>query len=71
LSHRALPVIIEYDHRFEPDPALPAGELTALEHWIKMKSQSFMQFYERSSWPSWNYADDRIYRYLKTQPQLQ
>lgn len=68
LSHRALPVIMEYDHPFDTDPASLTAELTPFQHWIKMKGDSFIQYYESASWPSWNFEDEKVYRYLKSQP---
>ena len=68
LSHRALPVIMEYERPFNTDPATPAAELTPFQHWIKIKGDSFIAYYESTSWPSWNFEDEKVYRSLTSQP---
>lgn len=68
LSHRALPVILEYDHPFEN--TTNTTPLTGYQQWIIQKGKSFLQSYEATSWPSWNLQDARVYDYLKSQPQF-
>ncbi|MEO6166907.1 MAG: DUF4173 domain-containing protein [Chitinophagales bacterium] len=65
LSHRALPVLISHEERF-PEITDPIDlNLSPFQNWMKLKSESFITSYESTSWPSWNYADDRVYHFLK------
>jgi hypothetical protein len=64
LNDHALPVMIEHKELFTNNAE------SKQEEELQWRAQHFVDNYEKRSWPSWNYADYRVYHYLITQQKI-
>ncbi len=70
LSDHALPVLIRHSDIFINNQV--PQEIADRKKWILTnRVRRFEDCYESHSWQSWNYADFKVYHFLKTQNQFQ
>jgi len=64
LSDHALPVLIQHKEIFINDSVSP--EKSAVKQMMfNNRIDHFLSYYESHTWQSWNYADYKVYHYLK------
>lgn len=70
LSDHALPVLIQHKEIFINDKVSPEKSQMK-QAMFNRRIDHFLSYYESHTWQSWNYADYKVYRFLKTQNQIQ
>ncbi len=70
LSDHALPVLIQHKEIFINDKVSPEKSQMK-QAMFNRRIDHFLSYYESHTWQSWNYADYKVYRFLKTQTQIQ